>query len=61
MCEGDFDQTFNLTGDLGVGEGSFQDKGGHFVRRSNKLQDYTVSKAVDNFALKTCSAPFMSK
>ena len=36
-----------------------RDKMGKFIRRNNNIEDYSVSKAVDTFAKKPKSKPFM--
>ena len=38
---------------------SVLDKSGHFVRRSQKIEDYSVSKSVDSFSNVAKKAPFM--
>jgi hypothetical protein len=38
---------------------SVLDKGGHFVRRSDNIEDYVVSKSVDKFSNIAINVPFM--
>ena len=50
-----FQEHFDLNKGLA---GTFSDCGG-LIRRNNNIEDYTVSKAVDTFAKKPKSKPFM--